>query len=155
MELKGKYQEGPFYATVNKNPEVTWSKVIDLFAEKGFSIRTIDKQSGLIVSDPYSFKGSYTFETKNGQPIYPNKYLVVETRNNGLGLTILPDVIEANWNIRVKDSGNNTSQIIVNLTNIKCQYYVAPTRYSSGSWVDLIAKSTGVLEKEMVEYINN
>ena len=38
--------------------ESVWSKAIDYFSERGVSIQTVDKSSGLIASGNYSFKNS-------------------------------------------------------------------------------------------------
>ncbi|RFS17356.1 hypothetical protein [Emticicia sp. C21] len=66
IPIKGAYLEKPFTVYSEKSVEDVWSKVIDIFATSGITIKIIDKSSGLIVTDDYSFLKSYTFETTGG-----------------------------------------------------------------------------------------
>lgn len=46
--------------------EKVWSKAIDFFSDRGISIQTVDKSSGLIVSGNYSFRNTVTIESSDG-----------------------------------------------------------------------------------------
>ncbi len=62
--------------TTTKSVDEVWSKVIDLFAIKGLSIKIIDKLSGLLTSDPFSFLGKNTIETETGTLINTSAWVV-------------------------------------------------------------------------------
>ena len=75
----------------DKTVEEVWSKVIDLFAENGIPITTIDKSSGLIVASKTSFKDSYTF-SKNDKPIDPDA-MVLLPNNLKMSMALSPSQI--------------------------------------------------------------
>lgn len=76
--MKGSYygSEKPLMITTTKSVDEVWSKVIDLFAIKGLSIKIIDKLSGLLTSDPFSFLGKNTIETETGTLINTSAWVV-------------------------------------------------------------------------------
>ena len=74
-----------------------WSNIIDFFSQRGFSIKTIDKSSGIIVTDDYSLLSSYTYE-KNGKIENANAYVILSPKYKGLyGLgERKPDMLKGN-----------------------------------------------------------
>jgi len=149
--LKGKYQETPYQIETSKSFDETWSKLIDLFAQKGLSIKIIDKSSGLITSEKTSFLSSYTFENEQGQPEKPNAFVVV-SKLSAMGRVYPPQTLTGEWNVRIKPVEGKTI-INVNLVNIVAQYFQPQSQYSAQKTYDLEAKSTGVFEKLITDQI--
>lgn len=92
--------------------DAVWEKLVDYMAVKGFNIKIIDKQSGLVLSEDYSFSNSQTYADKNGNIIDKNAYIIV--RNGKPAETILGQA-----NIRVKENPNGGSIINVNIVNLR------------------------------------
>lgn len=139
----------------NKNFEQTWTDVIDYVSRVGTSIRTIDKASGLIITDEYSFTKSYTYETKDGQLQDNSAYVVLNKKKGSFGVTIKPDFITGNFNIRVKPTSNGSS-ITVNLVNLKAATTVGKNMYGGGGHLEYYTvKSTNVFEKELAKVLND
>lgn len=111
--VRRSYPKKPFMAYTDKSVDEVWSKVIDIFATKGITIKIIDKASGLIVTEDYSFLKSYTFETVSGKPVNPNAMVVCSRILNGLGEPMIPEKITGSWNVRVKPENGKT---IINST---------------------------------------
>lgn len=150
-QIQGNYSANNTFTSDRKIDSV-WSSIIDLFSSKGISIKVIDKQSGLIVSENTSFMHQYTFEGKDGKLENENAWVVVERRGNGWGGLVQPIKLTGDWNIRVKEL-NNKTLVTVNLTNIDASFYIGPTTYSSGVYRPLNCKSTGVFEKFIFDNI--
>jgi len=148
--LKGQYSDVPFEVKTKSSKEEVWSKIIDLFATKGLAIKVIDKSSGLITSEPVSFKDSHTREDKNGKLIDKNAFVVIGNFKDMFGQG--PQVINGDWNIRIKEV-NGETVINVNLVNLKCQYITPANRYNSEHILNLPIKSTSVFEKIIADYI--
>jgi hypothetical protein len=140
------------YTTETKKSfEEVWTNVIDYVTGKGTAIKTFDKASGIIVTDEYSFRNSYTFEDKSGNLKDPGAYVVLNTIKGGFGNTIKPEYVTGNYNIRVKQLQNGTS-ITVNLVNLKGAVLAGKNMYGGGGhWVYYKIKSTNVFEKELAE----
>ena len=149
--LKGKYQDTPFQIETSKSFEETWSKLIDLFAQKGLSIKIIDKSSGLITSEKTSFLSSFTYEDALGKPINPNAF-VVSAKTSFMGTAYPPQSLTGEWNVRIKQ-GDGKTIINVNLVNLTGQYVMAATRYGGQTTGEIDAKSTGVFEKLIADQI--
>ena len=149
--LKGKYQDTPYQIETTKSFEETWSKLIDLFAQKGLSIKIIDKSSGLITSEKTSFQSSYTYEDAIGKPVNPNAFVVV-AKTSYMGAVYPPSSITGEWNVRIKQ-GEGKTLINVNLVNLNGQYVMAATRYGGQTTGEIDAKSTGVFEKLIADQI--
>ncbi len=118
--LKGKHQDTPYQIETTKSFEETWSKLIDLFAQKGLSIKIIDKSSGLITSEKTSFQSSYTYEDALGKPVNPNAFIVV-AKTSYMGTVYPPSSLTGEWNVRIKQ-GEGKTTINVNLVNLNGQY---------------------------------
>lgn len=91
--------------------EAVWEKLVDYMATNGFNVKIIDKQSGLVVSEDYSFVNNQTHEGKDGKIINPDAYVIVRDGKKA-------DYISGQANIRVKDNPNGGSIINVNLVNL-------------------------------------
>lgn len=149
--LKGKYQETPFQIESSKSFEETWSKLIDLFAQKGLSIKIIDKSSGLITSEKTSFLSSYTYENEQIKPNNPNAFIILAKVSYG-GRVYAPTTLTGEWNVRIKQAEGKTI-INVNLVNIIALFEAPSSKYSRGETVEMHAKSTGVFERLIAEQL--
>ena len=144
--LNGKYQETPFVTYSDKSKDEVWSKVIDVFAQKGLAINVIDKSSGIIGSNDYSFT-SITHEMANDMPsdttawVVVNKYMIY-----GLDRPVHPNFVKGSFNVRVKEEGSKTS-ININLVGLTASLV------SSTTTVHYDVKSTGVFEKTFAELV--
>lgn len=152
IPIKGTYLEKPFIVYTDKTIDEVWSKVIDIFATKGITIKIIDKASGLIVTEDYSFLKSYTFETVTGKPANPNAMVVCSRIVNGLGDHMIPEKITGSWNVRVK-SENGKTVININITNLVASRYFPPSQYTVKQTLYLDVKSTGKFEEQIAEMI--
>ncbi len=152
IQLMHTYQETPYTFTIQKSVDEVWSKIIDVFSEKGFTISTIDKSSGLIITSDYSFNGSIGYELRSGFISDSTAFVVVSTE----GLTIdgeskiIPDLVNGNFNVRIKQEGTGT-KVAVNITNLraKSSMYFNTTKQNT----EFQAKSTGVFERKLEQLI--
>lgn len=146
--LQGKYQETPFSVTSEKNKDIIWEKVVDVFAIKGIPISLIDKSSGLIVSN--KFKLLATYELMNGLPKDTSAALIF---NNVYDSRFPDDAllpfggIYGDFNVRIKEIEGKT-HINVNIQNI--YYEKTFTRHAGLTDIMYEVKSTGVFEKSFV-----
>jgi hypothetical protein len=146
LPLNGKYQDTPFVVYSDKSKDEVWSKVIDVFAQKGLAINVIDKSSGIIGSNEYSFLNSATFEKANDMPsdttawVVYNKYMI-----DGLH-PIPPTTIKGTFNVRVKEEGTKTF-ININLVGLSASFVSATTI------IPYEVKSTGVFERTFAELV--
>lgn len=153
IALKGEYPNQPMAISTDKSFEQVWSNLIDLFAQKGLSIKVIDKSSGLIVSERTAIPVS--IEDKKGRLKDPQAYLAVpkiyvynlEKPINYRGGEV--NAVTAEWNVRIKATGNG-SVVNVNLVNPSYTY-----QGSKSSKTELIvgAKSTGIFENYIADQI--
>jgi hypothetical protein len=142
IPLKGNYVAPQTFESVKSTDEI-WSNIIDVFAENGYSIKILDRESGYISTEQYSFINNYTMENKDSSPKDPTAWVVVGEYYTGMS-QISPNWILGEWNIRIKEAAGKT-QIKINLVNIRAGY-------DNTSWV-FQAKSTGQFEKMMFEKI--
>ena len=153
-KLTGNYPITGQSALVDKSFEEVWSKTIDYFAQNGVPISTIDKSSGLIISSKMGLTNSYSRE-HNGELLNPKAYVVIPTVRGGFGNVLEPTAaITGSWdmigdfNVRIKTADSNKTSVSVNLLNLNCFY-------SAGrSTIKIPISSTGVFEKEMIEYLS-
>lgn len=115
VPLKGSYPATPIVYNTEKSFEEVWDKLVDLFAQKGLSIRIIDKSSGLISSGNAEL--TVTYEDKKGKIIDPSAIIVVPSLKNSADMTYgpvsglhfdyklnkyVPNMVYGDWNVRVK-----------------------------------------------------
>jgi len=165
IPVKGNYATLPMTFNSDKPVAEVWDKLIDLFAQKGLSIKLIDKSSGLIVSDNSGITA--TWENKSGTLVHPDAYIVVPKRYNNnaqreVGVTTIyttksklknPDLVKGEWNVRIKSSGSGTI-INVNLVNVQYLYYTGVSYSKVPTWSALPSyKTTGQFEKLIADYI--
>jgi len=108
----------------------TWDAVIDAFADKTVSLRTIDRTSGLIAADPVAVP--YTLEDLE----FPNVLANCGKGNvTGLAPRFVPPTI-ASYNVRVRGD-NVVSTILVTVrrtTNASRTFEAGTLCSSTGLW---------------------
>lgn len=155
IPLKGSYEKTPIIYNSDKSINEVWDNLIDLFAQKGLSIKFVDKNIGLIISN--NTLVSATWEDKNGKPVHPEADIVVwkiynaaanamvpETRIGTGRKSKQPDECYAEWNVRLKANGTGTS-ININLVNVQYEQYLQPGRRSWGYLANF--QTTGNFER--------
>lgn len=162
----GKYPEPPIEIKSSKTFDQVWDNVIDMFAQKGLSIRIIDRSSGLIISDKSAL--SVTIEDNKGIPLDPNAFIVVpkyKDKNTykmvpvtGRWYNTITKKMENNsafgdWNIRVKKTDGGCL-INVNITNMNYSKQVIINSKKIDQLIALSSgKTTGVFENYIANYI--
>lgn len=146
--IQGQYQNSPYSFYIDKPLDYTWSKVVDVFSQKGFSIATIDKSSGLIVSTEYSFTGSIGYELPSGFISDSTAFVVVSKESSAdfPDKPIVPDLVTGNFNIRVKEE-QGKSKVSINIVNTKARLRAYIGTMKEGMPFEV--KSTGVFEKKI------
>lgn len=162
----GAYPEPPIQIHSSKTFDQVWDNLIDMFAQKGLSIRIIDRSSGLIISDKSAL--AVTIEDSKGNPINSEAYIVVPKYKDQTSHKMVPvtgrwynTVIKkmennfafGDWNVRVKKTDGG-SLINVNITNMNYPKQVIV----KGNKIDqLIAlssgRTTGIFENFIANYI--
>ena len=150
-QLKGIYQDKTYNFVTSDSKEKVLNKLLDFFTTEGLIIKTIDKPSGLIVTDITSFLNSYTCEAKDGSLIDSNAKVVYSKVRGQLtfALTNKPDVITGQWIVRVKEQADTTI-VGIKLANIDGRIVLqdsSANRIVPEANYKLIVKSTGVFEK--------
>lgn len=132
-----------------KSFDEVWDKVIDYFAVNGIPISTLEKASGLIVSNKVSLTNKVTME-KDGKVLDDKAFVVTPYAKNVVYINATSD-----FNIRVKKQNGKVS-ISVNLPNIVAERTVKPTgllftNTPANTPQKVEAKSTGVFENGLLE----
>lgn len=156
--LVGKYPQPPIFLHSNKTYDEVWDNLIDVFAQKGFSIKVIDRSSGLIVSERKPL--AWTMEDKRGALRDPHAIVVLpEIMFTTYDKPFEPVAVYGEWNVRVKRSGTG-SDINVNLLNFYADYgsadsklftYATAARRKYTGSMDGV--STGLFEKSIADAI--
>ncbi len=143
------YQAKPYEAISDNNKDIVWDKIVDFFAKNGLSIKLIDRSSGLIVSDATTL--TYTHEDDKGNLKNPKAWVVLnKIYKAGNKLYIEPTSLTGEWNIRIKSTSDNKTNINVNLVNIKYTYLNSsgmPEKDSQYFVNKFQAQSTGKFEE--------
>lgn len=140
IPLKGTYQETPIIIMSDNNKDVVWDKLIDFFAQKGLSIKIIDRSSGLITSEETQL--TWTHEDKKGKVKWPQAWVAIPMKNMS-GTIINPESVSGEWNVRIKATADNRTSINVNIVNIR-----RGDRYDKSiSYTISAGRSTGIFEQ--------
>ncbi len=148
VPIVNSYQETPFVAYSDKSKDEVWSKVIDVFAQKGLTISIIDKSSGLITSNDYSFTSSVTYEMMNGMLKDTTAWIVVGKRPTDTQYYTPPNNVRGSFNVRVKEEAGKTA-ININLVGLTAMDITQP--YNTK--ITYQVKSTGVFERTFAEMV--
>lgn len=116
VPLKGKHLEDPYIVVTEKPFDEVWDNVIDILAQRGFPIRFLDKENGLVVSERSSLLDAYTYEDRAGKLENPDALLVLPTVSIwGIAERVHPLSLTGIASIRVRKLKDNTTKINVNL----------------------------------------
>lgn len=154
---KGNYPKPPIVIHSDKAVDKVWDNLIDFFAQKGLSIKIIDRSSGLIISEKTLL--TYAVEDKKGQLKNTSAFVVLpRICPPGSDESITPSSVTGEWNVRVKADGAGTS-INVNLLNFlpiygrsgtDALYFSRAYNKNPGSFS---GQTTGVFEKTIADII--
>ena len=137
--------------TIDRSYDAVWSKLVDFLANEGIAIKILDKESGLMVSEVYSFKNTYTRLNKDGKLENPAAYVVIGNLKGGFGNRLEPHRIDGNFNVRVKRVGDGQTEITVNLVNLVSTYQNPPN--VGGGVINIGIKTTGSFEQKILQYL--
>lgn len=162
--IKGNYPPTPIYYMSDKTYDEVWDKLVDLFAQNGYSISLLDKASGIIISGNYAFDA--TIENKDGSLLDPGAYIVVpktgaiNSVNQFVALSggyydtktkkVITSPVYGVMNVRIKKTNSGTA-INTNLVNI--YYEISDAKKSLIKTPIKDYRSTGVLEKFIADQI--
>jgi hypothetical protein len=142
IPLRGNYPVIPYEISTTSTREQAWNKTIEILLSKGYAIKFSDKNSGVITTDNISFLNAYTWESKEGDLINPNAFVVCSRFRAPFTIapSLEPYTLTGQWAILIKDE-NNHVVLNISLANAagKIEAY------------DLVVKSTGVFEKSVEE----
>ncbi|MFT3824895.1 MAG: hypothetical protein QM731_13315 [Chitinophagaceae bacterium] len=125
--------------------EAVLNKIVTFFAKKGIAIQTLDRPTGLIVSVQQSFLEHYCY-LKNGEPKTPGSLVILTD-----GVKEDPSVVSGYYNIVLKEEGNAT-EVNASIANLQAYYEKRMRGYSKK--YAFSAKSSGVFEKELFDFLN-
>lgn len=151
IPLKGNYPQTPIIYISDHSEKEVWDKLVDFFAQSGYSIKIIDKSSGLIVANRTIIPATY--ENRKGQIIYDTALVVLthtSVQEEYSNILKHPNTITGDWNVRIKSMEGKTS-ININLVNLQ-QETLATYGYSI-SWASVNGHTTGRFEKSLYETI--
>lgn len=154
VALKGSYRSTPMIIETDRTFDQVWDKLIDLFAQKGLSIKVIDRSSGLIVSERAILTS--TTEFNSGLLKDSTAFIVAPKEYNRYTKKYDPVYrrISGEWNVRIKRVDDKTL-INVNLVNITAQRFTIDDLqkpiYADGPCQD--CKSTGFFEQTLSNLI--
>jgi hypothetical protein len=146
VPLRNQYPVPPMtFKTENKIDQV-WSNLIDFIATTGMSIKIIDRGSGLLITEDYSFVKKMTHENQKTKKVNnPDAYLVSNWYKISGGY-LAPTEVMANWNIRLKEIEGGGTNIAVNITNVRAVNAIDKARVFD-------VRSTGVFEKMIFDIV--
>lgn len=142
--LKGNYQNpNTFY--FEKSESEVWTGLMAVLCDKGMSVKSMDKFSGVIFGDRYDFTALSSAENSKGQLVNKDAFLVSQHVVFTGTTYVLPSLITADWNMRIFQHDGKTA-LKVNIKNIVSKYGLStPIFYD--------AKSTGNFEKMIADSI--
>lgn len=165
LPLTSQYPSTPMLFNSDKSFEKTWDNLIDVFAQKGLSIKIIDRSSGLIISQKSEL--SATIEDKNGKLYDPHAFIAIPcyiangkrvpvSNPNAAAYStqkkIIANPVYGDWNVRIKPTASGGSTINVNITNLN--YEIFDYKLKENKLHSLTEyKSTGVFENILVDLI--
>ena len=150
--VTGNYPAPPIEIKSSKTFDQVWDNLVDMFAQKGLSIRIIDRSSGLIISSKSRL--SVTIEDNKGALKDPKAYIVVPSYKDPNTNKMVPvtgqsynsitkkmeyNEAEGDWNVRVKKTETGCL-INVNITNM---YYTKAVMANYNKVDQLIALTSG------------
>lgn len=146
IPLKGKYQN-PNVFYFDKTIDDVWNGLMKVIVQKGISVQSFEKSSGVIFGDEVIFFLK-TYENEKGELVDKNAHIVTEKFING-EYTVVPSFAKARCNFLVYQQGLKTV-LYINVYNeigesIGDKRTFSPSIYR--------AESTGNFEKMIADAI--
>ena len=141
VPIRGTYPNAAITAIINRPQQELWDKMLDLIVEPGLPVKMIDHTSGLIVSDYVTMTAQASFERKNGEPIDPKAYIVLERFSQDYPDDSRKSEVGAMWNLRLTRLSDSTTKV-----QAKIYYISVGQGYLKG-------KSTGVFENQILDLL--
>ncbi|WP_149241484.1 hypothetical protein [Dyadobacter sp. 32] len=139
VPLKGNYQDIAASAVISKPPSAVWETVLDIIAERGYPVKFIDKESGILISDNISLNDHSSFETRTGTLYKPDAYIAAERFSNEYPTEARKYKMGATWTVRLKKLTDSTTLAKARLDQVTIDAY------------ELNGKSTGKFEKWLLD----
>lgn len=118
--IKNQYVAKPVIYKSELNLDQTWDKLVDYISQNKFSIKLIDKTSGLIVFE--NPNTTATIENKDAGLVHPDAFVVVPSKKNGIMLDVPvtgkfytkadfkdPALVNGEWTVRLKTEDGKVS----------------------------------------------
>lgn len=147
--LKGKYLEEPYIIYSKKSLDQIWSNAIDILAIKGFPIKILDKENGLIVCERVSLMSNYTYEYRSVVKSPPNEYVVLPSLMRAGIIYDFPKTLTGVVTIRIRNEGDSVL-INVNLTALDI---TTDPEIKQSSLIRKSMRSTGEFEENFANMI--
>lgn len=144
IPLKGNYQNPNTFYFDQKENEV-WNGLMAVLCDRGLSVKSMDKSSGVIFGDKYDFTSVSSAENSKGQLVTKDALIVTQYVVFTGRTYVLPNQITADWNIRVYPFEGKTA-LKINLKNIVSKYQLSQAIFYQ-------AESTGNFEKFIADSI--
>ncbi|MBA4849514.1 hypothetical protein [Emticicia sp. BO119] len=142
--LKGNYP-GNYALVTDRSPDEVWNDILAYCSQSGIELKITDRKSGLIISKWYRLR-TYTFENQDGTLQENGADVVIgcETPGKFIGDCQAPNIIWTNIIFKLNERSSKTA-LTVRLSDLIAWY---------SRWEYLKeVKSTGVLEKQIIERI--
>lgn len=151
--LKGEYHEKPLLTRSTLNTDELWVKVESSLIANGIKdFKIFSKENGIIVSEPLELNNNYTREDTQGKLINPQAFVVIGNFHTISGKQLAPDSIKGVLSVRIK-SNNGEQEIEIMLYSLRFLYTYLAGSEISREITDIPVKSTGMLEKSIINSI--
>jgi len=129
-----------------------WAGTLRFFTNQGYTIKTSDKDKGVLVTEKYEFNKRFSF-VKNGKPMDTTAWVALSytTNKGGFGSSIF--TISAYWSISIKTEGTG-SIVRIDLSKVNASA-TKPEKstFHPAQVYTFQGQSTGVFEKMLADAI--
>ena len=147
IRIKGRYNNPDTFYFSDRTQEEVWNATVKLICKAGYSVKFMEKVSGVIFLDKTDFLDVST--TENNKGLENPEAFVVTGKQLIYGMTLKPSNVIADWNIRIFQDNGKTA-ININLKNIKS---ITPINTVNTQSIVYESKSTGNFEKMIADSI--
>jgi hypothetical protein len=133
----------PYQVTTDLSKDQIWIKLTQFFALNGISIKTVDKNSGLIQSDKIGFGTNCNLEGSDDSTAWALCNRIMDDR-----FFLYPQVMNGELMFLVQEVGGKT-QINIHFFNLNAYHS------NANAEVNFIIRSTQVLEKRIGNYLTD
>lgn len=140
VPLKGNYSNNPVEITSAKPVDSIWSTITDIFATNGLPVKSINRQTGIIITKKIPFNSMYTFEDDNSVLQQPQAWVVISKIFNKKKQW-KPAEIFSQWTVQITESPKGTATIKIDPVVI-CTWF--PNSFTT---METREQSTGKFEQ--------